>query len=51
MAIYTLFPWKDKLGNANLQPKKATRLSNCYSSASKDLKNSQAKSIVCVLQK
>ena len=35
MAIYTLFPWKDKLGNANLQPKKATRLSNCYTSGPK----------------
>ena len=30
MAIYTLFPQKEKLGNANLPPKRATRLSNCY---------------------
>ena len=35
MAIYTLFPWKEKLVNANLQPKRATRLSNCYISGPK----------------
>ena len=34
-AIYTLFPWKEKLGNANLQPKRANRLRNCYISGPK----------------
>ena len=35
MEVYTLFRWKEKLGNGNLQPKRATRLSNCYISGPK----------------